>query len=142
MIRFHLHCEQGHEFEAWFSRGEDYDRQQADGLLSCPFCDSHKIGKSIMAPAIATARKREERQAVAMVDQQKAMADAMREMVKTIRANSEDVGTRFAEEARRIHYGEAEARGIIGNAETSEVAALIDEGIEILPLPSLPDDAN
>lgn len=142
MIRYQLHCEAGHEFEGWFSSSADYDDQAASGMLSCPLCNSTRVGKSVMAPSVATARKNEERQQVAMNSQRTAMMQAMREMVRAIKANSEDVGERFAEEARRIHYGEAEARGIMGQAVADDVAALIDEGIEIMPLPSLPEDAN
>lgn len=142
MIRYNLHCEKNHGFETWFSSSEDFDRQVGANLISCPHCGSHAVSKSVMAPSVTTARKREANQNVVMVEAQAAMVEKLREMVKTVRANSDNVGDRFPEEARKIHYGEAEARGIIGNASSAEVHSLIDEGIDILPLPALPEDAN
>jgi hypothetical protein len=95
-----------------------------------------------MAPAVSTARKKEEKQAVALdLARQEAIAK-IREAVATIKANAEDVGERFPEEARKIHYGETDARGIVGQASLVEVHELLEEGIEIAPLPVLPEDAN
>ncbi|MEY9329677.1 hypothetical protein ABIA20_006711 [Sinorhizobium fredii] len=95
-----------------------------------------------MAPSVSTARKKDARQALVMDQAQKETITKLRDMVKTIRANAEDVGDRFPEEARKIHYGEAEQRGLIGKATADEATALLEEGIEIAPLPVLPDDAN
>lgn len=142
MIRYNLHCEKDHGFEAWFSSSEDFDRQAKAGLLICPHCSSHSVSKAVMSPSVATAHKREARNDVVMMEAQVAMLEKLREMVKAIRASSDNVGDRFPEEARKIHYGEAKARGIIGNASGEEVHSLIEEGIDILPLPVLPEDAN
>ncbi|OLP62159.1 hypothetical protein BJF93_01575 [Xaviernesmea oryzae] len=142
MIRYSLSCDQGHGFDAWFSSSADFDRQAEAGYVSCPHCGSSAVAKQLMAPTVATAREREARQAVAMDAQRGEMIAKLREMVKTVRENSEDVGERFPEEARKIHYGESDPRGLIGRASPDEARALIDEGIEIAPLPVLPDDVN
>lgn len=142
MIRYSLVCDKAHEFEGWFSESADFDRQKASGFLTCPICSSPSISKSLMAPMVTTARAKEERQMVAHDAAQREAYIKLKEAVAAVRANSEDVGERFPEEARKIHYGEADARGIIGNASPDEARALIDEGIEIAPLPVLPDDVN
>lgn len=142
MIRYSLVCDSGHAFEGWFSESADFDRQVATGFLTCPTCNSAAISKSLMAPSVSTARRKDEKRAVAMDMAQKQVMAKMREAVSAIKANAEDVGEKFPEEARKIHYGEADARGIIGKASVEEVRALVDEGIEVAPLPVLPDDAN
>lgn len=142
MIKYSLCCDNAHTFEGWFSESADFDRQVANGFLTCPVCNSGSISKSLMAPSVSTARKKEAKRQMAMdLVRQEAMAK-LREAVSNIRANSEDVGEKFPEEARKIHYGEADARGIIGQASIDEVHELIDEGIDIAPLPNLPDDTN
>ncbi|MDQ0456505.1 DUF1178 family protein [Rhizobium paknamense] len=142
MIRYQLICDQGHEFEGWFSESADFERQKESGFLTCPMCASTAISKMLMAPSVATARKKEERQMVAFDQAQREAYLKLKEAVAAIKANSEDVGERFPEEARKIHYGEADARGIIGQASPDEARSLIEEGIEVAPLPFLPDDAN
>ncbi|MCJ8520307.1 hypothetical protein ABID21_003179 [Pseudorhizobium tarimense] len=142
MIRYSLVCGNAHSFEGWFSGSADFDRQVEAGLLTCPVCSSAAVSKSLMTPSVATARKREEKQAVAMDMAQKQMMAKLKEAVAAIKANAEDVGERFPEEARKIHYGEADARGIIGKASLDEVRSLVDEGIDIAPIPVLPEDAN
>jgi hypothetical protein len=142
VIKYSLCCDNAHTFEGWFSESADFDRQVASGFLTCPVCDSGSISKSLMAPSVSTARKKEAKRQMAMdVVRQEAMAK-LREAVSNIRANSEDVGEKFPEEARKIHYGEADARGIIGQASIDDVHELLDEGIDIAPLPNLPDDTN
>lgn len=142
MIRYSLICDKGHDFEGWFSESGDFDRQKANGYLSCPACGSLEVSKVLMAPSVSTARQKEAVHALAVTEAQKTAMAKLKEAITAIRANSEDVGERFPEEARKIHYGEAEARGIIGEASLAEVKALVDEGIEIAPLPVLPDDVN
>lgn len=142
MIRYQLSCDQAHAFEGWFSSWDDFDRQVERGLVTCPVCGSANVSKALMAPSVSTARGKEQRQQMVMDAARGEVIAKMREMVKTIRANAEDVGDRFPEEARRIHYGEAEQRGLIGQATIEEAAALLDEGIEIAPLPVLPEDTN
>lgn len=142
MIKYTLACDNGHSFEGWFSSSADFDRQAELGLVSCPACGSVSVAKQLMAPSVSTARKRDETK-VLMLDQARKEAVAkIRELVTAIRENAEDVGEKFPEEARKIHYGEAEQRGLIGQATIDEAKALLDEGIEIAPLPVLPDDVN
>ncbi len=142
MIRYSLICENAHEFEGWFSESADFDRQVASGFLTCPVCNSGSISKSLMAPSVATARKKDEMQAVAMHTARREAFLKLKQAVAAIKANSEDVGARFPEEARKIHYGEADARGIIGKATVDEARSLVEEGIEIAALPILPEDVN
>jgi hypothetical protein len=142
LIRYSLRCENAHEFEGWFSESADFDRQIASGFLTCPACNSASISKLLMAPSVSTARKKDEMQTLAMDTMRRDAFQKLKEAVATIRANSEDVGTRFPEEARKIHYGESDARGIIGQTTMDEAQALLDEGIEIAALPVLPDDVN
>lgn len=142
MIRYELTCGSAHEFEGWFSTDADFDRQVEGGLLACPTCGSVTISKLLMAPSVSTARKKEAMQTLAMDTAQKETIRKIRDAVAAIKANAEDVGEKFPEEARKIHYGEAGARGIIGQATPNEAQALIEEGIEIAALPFLPDDTN
>lgn len=142
MIRYSLSCDQAHAFEGWFGSSSDFDDQLERGLVSCPVCGSLRVGKELMAPSVSTARKKDEARAVIMDSAQKEVIGKIREMVTSIRQNAEDVGERFPEEARKVHYGEANARGLIGKATPDEARALIDEGIEIAPLPVLPEDIN
>ncbi len=142
MIRYSLSCDNAHEFEGWFSESADFDRQVASGFLTCPVCNSGAISKLLMAPSVSTARKKDEMQTLAMDTARKQAMAKLKEAIDTIKANAEDVGTKFPEEARKIHYGEADARGIIGKATPDEAQALVEEGIEIAAIPVLPDDVN
>ncbi len=143
MIRFNLICDSQHEFEGWFSSGADFDDQVERGLVNCPHCGSEKVHKALMSPSVSTARKKEAAtRRLAMNQKQKAALEQLRQAVKVIRETSEDVGTRFPEEARRIHYGESEERGIIGQADAQEVKSLVEEGIGVAPLPDLPEEKN
>jgi hypothetical protein len=142
VIKYTLSCDGGHSFEGWFSSSADFDRQAERGLVSCPACVSVAIGKELMAPSVSTARRKDEAKVLTMDKARREAVAKIRELVTNIRENSEDVGTKFPEEARKIHYGEAEQRGLIGQATAEEAQALIDEGIEVAALPVLPDDAN
>ncbi|KQQ49377.1 hypothetical protein ASF69_21270 [Rhizobium sp. Leaf311] len=142
MIRYSLRCEKAHEFEGWFSGSADFDDQQQRGLIGCQVCGSVQVSKMLMAPSVSTAREKEATRTLALDTAQKQAFAKIRETLATIRANAEDVGDKFPEEARKIHYGEAEERGIIGQASAQEARALIEEGIEVAPLPVLPDDVN
>lgn len=142
MIRFNLICQAHHEFEAWFSGSSDFDDQVERGLVSCPHCGSTQVEKALMTPTVSTARKKEASTRLAMNKAQSEALDQLRKAVKTIRETSEDVGDRFPEEARKIHYGESEERGIIGQARPDEVKALVEEGVGIAPLPDLPEEKN
>ncbi len=142
MIRFSLHCDNAHEFDAWFRSNEDFDEQKKSGLLSCPFCHSTSIEKQLMAPAVSTARKREQQVGLGLEAEQQKMLSALREVTKKARKEAEYVGDRFAEEARRIHFKEVEERAIYGEASVKEVSSLMEDGIPVVPLPSLPEDEN
>ena len=142
MIRYALACEKGHEFEGWFAGSDDFDNQLQRGFLSCPVCNSVQVSKLLMAPSVSTARKKDERQTLAMDTAKKEAIAKIREAVANIRANAEDVGDKFPEEARKIHYGEADERGIIGNASMQEAKALLDEGIDVaVRIGALPDSS-
>ena len=142
MIRYSLTCDNAHEFEGWFSESADFERQRESGLLSCPVCGSAVVSKLLMVPSVSTGRKKEEMQTLAMDTARREAMAKLKEAITAIKANSEDVGTQFPEEARKIHYGETDARGIVGQASLVEVHELLEEGIEIAPLPVLPEDAN
>ena len=129
-------------FEGWFASSEGFDRQKAAGYVSCPHCESKNVSKMLMAPNVATGRQKEKTQAVAMGNMRREMISKIKDAVKEIRANAEDVGEKFPEEARKIHYGESEARGIIGQASIDEAKALTEEGIEIAALPVFPEDQH
>lgn len=142
MINYTLQCDQAHRFEGWFASSEDFDRQHAAGLVTCPSCDSKNVSKALMAPNVTTGRQKDRTQAVVMDTMRQDMIAKIKDAVKEIRANAEDVGERFPEEARKIHYGESEARGIIGQASPDEAQALTEEGIEIAALPVFPEDRH
>ncbi|QCI99843.1 DUF1178 family protein [Agrobacterium larrymoorei] len=142
MIRYSLSCEQAHEFEGWFSGSADFENQLSRGLISCPVCNSQSVSKMLMAPSVSTARKKDAIRTLAMDTAQKEAFTKIKETLANIRANAEDVGDKFPEEARKIHYGEAKERGIIGQASLQEAKALLEEGIEVAALPVLPDDVN
>ena len=142
MIKYTLACDNGHSFEGWFSSSADFDRQAELGLVSCPVCGSATVGKELMAPSVSTARKKDETKVLMMDQARKEAVAKIRELVTSIRENAEDVGAKFPEAARKIHYGEAEQRGLIGQATVEEAKALLEEGIEIAALPVLPDDVN
>jgi hypothetical protein len=132
VIRYALTCEHDHPFEAWFASSADYDDQAARGLVECPFCASRRVAKQIMAPAVAGTK----RTAAAQPVPQAVMMEAMQRMRRHVEESFDYVGERFAEEARQIHAGEAEARGIYGEASPREVKALVEEGVPIAPLPA------
>jgi hypothetical protein len=140
MIRYALACAAGHEFEGWFSSSEDYDDQSARHLVSCPVCDSHEVRKQIMAPALAPSGRRDF--AAGEPAMRAMMMEAMSRVRRHVEANFDYVGDRFADEARAIHEGKAEDRGIYGQATPSEVKALVAEGVPIAPLPPEPPKKN
>ena len=147
MIHYDLICEQGHAFDAWFRDSAAYDEQAGRGLVSCTQCGSAKVEKQLMAPGIPVKSNRKSdvpaKVVSAPVDPRLAMMVQMvREMRRHVEENSEYVGGNFAEEARKIHYEEAEKRGIFGEATADEARELIEEGIDVHALPRLPEDGN
>jgi hypothetical protein len=141
MIRFSLTCDNDHAFDGWFRNGEDFDAQKARGLVSCPVCHSTGVGKALMAPAVSTGR-RQDKVALAMGEEQRKALAKLKAMAEEAKKNADYVGDKFAEEARRIHFGEVEPRGIYGEASAEEARGLIEDGVEFVPLPSFPDDVN
>lgn len=137
MIRYALICDHAHEFEGWFGSSTDFDDQQAKGLLECPLCASKAVSKQIMAPAVVGARR-------TVQDESPAKAQMMMEAMGRIRAhveeNFDDVGDAFASEARAIHEGRSEERGIYGQASSKEVRDLIEDGVPVAPLPPKPPE--
>jgi hypothetical protein len=158
MIRYALRCEKEHEFEAWFRSAADYDRALAAGETACPICGPAKVAKLPMAPALGRGgskpaerpaggdggvdKPEKLRLAAAPDPRQQALLQAMRELRRQVTEHADYVGDRFAEEARKIHYKETEARGIYGEATSEEAKKLLEEGIEFQPLPTFPDERN
>jgi hypothetical protein len=146
VIRYDLICGKGHKFDGWFSNSDAYDKQAKRGLISCTECGDSKIEKQIMSPGIsAKGNRRVETQAMTAgpVDPRAAaMMQMMREYRKHVTANSENVGNNFAEEARKIHFKEVKERPIYGEATPDDAMALIEDGIEVHPIPRLPEDGN
>jgi hypothetical protein len=147
MIHYDLICDKGHAFDGWFRNSAAYDEQAEKGLVSCTVCGSAKVEKQLMAPGIPMKSNRRDTTPKKMVSgpvdpRLAVMMQMVREMRKHVEENAEYVGERFAEEARKIHYEEAEHRGIYGEASPDEAKALIEEGIAVHPLPRLPEDGN
>ena len=141
MIRFGLVCEKEHEFEAWFRNSDDFERQRKSQLVSCPHCGSNEVEKALMAPAIATSRK-DEPVVLAMSNEQKKALAQLKALSEKVRESADYVGSKFAEEARKIHFGETAPRGIYGEATPEEAKALAEDGVEFMPLPVFPEDRN
>ena len=130
-----LQCSHSHSFEGWFSSEADFQDQLAAGLVECPMCGDSTVSKMLSAPRLnlGASEPQGRQDLVSMPDA--SLQAAWLKMVRHVMANTDDVGERFAEEARRIHYGETEERGIRGQASPEETEALIEEGIGVLPLP-------
>lgn len=131
-----LQCAQGHGFEGWFASSEAFEAQIGDGLVACPVCNSTEITKLLSAPRLNLgAGKAPEPASTDMTVEPTPAAARWMRAVRELMARTEDVGERFAEEARKIHYGETAERGIRGQATREQAEALIDEGITVMPLP-------
>lgn len=133
MIKYDLQCRKGHAFEAWFRDSEAYDEQVEAGEVACPHCRSRKVEKAVMAPRLGKGAEARAKEVAAMRQQ-------LQELRDKVEANCDYVGPQFAEEARKIHYGEVEARGIYGETTPDEAAALADEGVGFARIPWLPKD--
>ncbi|HEV7383296.1 MAG TPA: DUF1178 family protein [Phenylobacterium sp.] len=136
MIRYALLCDREHEFEGWFGASADFDDQQARGLIECPVCASKAVRKAIMAPAVAGAKRRTQDRAPA--ENQAMMMEAMSRIRRHVEENFDDVGDAFASEARAIHEGRSEDRGIYGQATAIEVRELVEDGVPVAPMPPEP----
>lgn len=159
MIRYDLECEHEHTFDGWFSGSESFEKQLAAGLVECAVCGTTNVHKALMAPSLKRSAEthggnceaehpHEEapRMSVAVpgpgAGLPEGVRDALRKLRRAVIENSDYVGRNFAEEARRIHYGEAQQRGIYGEASAEEKESLAEEGIEVYSLPVLPEDNN
>jgi hypothetical protein len=167
MIRYNLVCAKGHEFESWFAGSAAYDRQAKRGLVECPICGSAKVGKALMTPRLARSGKSSPAAPAApeiatpetaapdapaasgaaapvavISPQEQELRTKLRELREHLVKNADNVGQRFPEEARKMHYGEKEHRSIYGTASPDDARALREEGIAFAPLPVLPDEHN
>jgi hypothetical protein len=163
MIRYCLVCERRHEFEIWFKNSADYDAQRKRALVTCPACGSAKVEKALMAPSLGRGSKKgasapeseripppaeasspgEPKTPVAMLSpQEREFRAKLKELRDHLTKNAENVGGKFPEEARKMHYGEIEHRSIYGEASPKDAKELLDEGVEFHPLPTLPDERN
>jgi hypothetical protein len=156
MIRYNLRCDRGHAFESWFQSSSAYESQEKRKLVGCPACGSTKVERAIMAPQIVSKKSKDnaapapaastEVAAPASTPLMMALERELRAKLKELRdhivKNADNVGERFPNEARKMHYGDIEHRPIYGEASPEEARSLIDEGVEVSPLPVLPDDRN
>jgi hypothetical protein len=135
MILFTLRCAEGHQFEGWFRDGDGFEAQQNAGEIACPECGDNRVEKAVMAPAIGRARNR-------MPLSPAQMRQALVALRRQVESHCDYVGPRFAEEARKMHYGEADPHGIYGEATPEESRGLKDEGIQFGQIPWIaPSDA-
>ncbi len=156
MIVFDLKCEHDHQFEAWFRSSSAYEAQQADGKVECPYCGSKTVVKAPMAPNVAAKSNQkterpvprpepaESKDVAVSAEQDKKLPElsaeakeVLNKMRQHVEANCDYVGKEFAEEARKMHYGETEERGIYGESTVEETTALLEEGIHVLPVPGI-----
>jgi hypothetical protein len=156
MIRYNLRCDRGHAFESWFQSSQAYETQEKRRLVNCPSCGSAKVERAIMAPQIVSKKSRDlsvtapaaateattPASTPLMMAQERELRAKLRELRDHIVKNADNVGERFPNEARKMHYGDIEHRPIYGEASPEEARSLIDEGVEVSPLPVLPDDRN
>jgi hypothetical protein len=156
MIRYNLRCERGHAFESWFQNSSAYEAQEKRKLVNCPSCGSARVERAIMAPQIVSKKGRESPVSTPasptdvttpgstplLMAQERELRAKLKELRDHIVKNADNVGERFPNEARKMHYGDIEHRPIYGEASPDEARSLIDEGVEVSPLPVLPDDRN
>ncbi|MDO8398775.1 MAG: DUF1178 family protein [Bradyrhizobium sp.] len=159
MIRYSLHCDRGHTFESWFQSSSAYESQEKRKLVNCPVCGSAKVERAIMAPQIVSKKGRDSQvtdvpapaqpaevtapgSTPLLMAQERELRAKLKELRDHIVKNADNVGERFPHEARKMHYGDIEHRPIYGEASPEEARSLIDEGVEVSPLPVLPDDRN
>jgi hypothetical protein len=161
MIHYNLRCKKGHAFESWFQSSSAYEAQEKRKLVSCPVCGSTKVERAIMAPQIVSKKGRDTTASESLpvpvpaaevtppssptpllMAQEAELRTKLKELRDHIVKNADNVGEKFPNEARKMHYGDIEHRPIYGEASPDEAKALIDEGVEVMPLPTLPEDRN
>jgi hypothetical protein len=141
VIHYALICENEHKFEAWFKSVKAYDEQHARGIVTCPVCMNGKVSKQVMAPSVA--RSTSEKVSLSIGHpEHKQLREAMRALRNKVTSEADYVGDKFAEEARKIHFKEVDPRGIYGEATREEAAALLEDGVDFMPLPTVPEEAN
>jgi hypothetical protein len=142
VIAYSLHCSEGHEFEGWFKDSAAFDSQAKEGDLSCPICGDQTISKAIMAPAVRGSVTKSKGHSEATPEQRAKLKQYVAGYRKFVQDNAEYVGKEFPEEARKIHYGESEERHIYGESTIAQAKELIEEGVQIAPMPPDPDELN
>jgi hypothetical protein len=156
MIHYTLRCDRGHAFESWFQSSSAYEQQEKRKLVNCPVCGSAKVERAIMAPRIVSKKGRDSAvpapaaaadaatpgSTPLLMAQERELRAKLKELRDHIVNNADNVGERFPTEARKMHYGDIEHRPIYGEASPDEARSLIEEGVEVSPLPVLPDDRN
>ena len=142
MIRFALACAKGHDFDAWFGSSDGFEKQALARAVACPICGETDVRKALMTPAVGRARSRESVRLANSPPAKPELVEMLRKVREHLTQNADYVGDRFAEEARRIHFEEAEKRGIYGEATPEEVRGLAEDGVEFHPLPVLPEEHN
>jgi hypothetical protein len=141
VIQYLLQCSKGHQFDAWFRNAAAFDEQQARGIVTCAVCGDGAVEKALMAPALSRAKEHQVTPKAGPLDAAR-FREMLRQYRRKVTSEADYVGDKFAEEARKIHFEEVEARGIYGEATRDEVVALVEDGIDFLPLPALPEEHN
>lgn len=141
MIQYSLSCENSHRFDAWFRNAAAYDEQVERGIVTCPICSTQAVTKALMAPAVSTKKADKVSLSVGHPEQEQLRA-AMKSLRDKVVSEADYVGDKFAEEARKIHENEVEPRGIYGEATREEVTSLVEDGVDFMPLPNLPEEHN
>jgi len=141
VIHYALVCENEHKFEAWFRNAEAYDEQHKRGIVTCPICTSVSVEKALMAPAVSRANSEKVSLSIGHPEHAR-LREALQALRNKVTSEADYVGDKFAEEARKIHFKDIEARGIYGEATPDEVASLVEDGVDFMPLPNLPEEHN
>ena len=142
MIRYNLICENEHDFDSWFKDSKSYNTQKKSNSVLCPICNSNNISKALMSPGIPTKTNALKINKLLDVENSKLIRDTLIKLKKEVKKNADYVGTDFPDEARKIFYKESKDRSIYGEAKQDDIKDLIEEGIDIIPLPIIPDDKN
>lgn len=151
MIKYQLQCDDGHGFEGWFPSSDAFEKQKKRGLVTCAVCGINKVDRAIMAPSVARTDQlpvsvsqdwMTEAPMSLMSDEERALRQRLAELRREMIKDADDVGERFAEEARKIHFGESDLRHIYGRTSLEDARELLEEGIGVLPLPPALDDVN
>ena len=161
MIHYNLRCKKGHAFESWFQSSSAYESQERRKQVECPLCGSTDVERAIMAPQIVSKKGREKAPSEPapapapaaetsppasstplLMAQERELRAKLKELRDHIVKTADNVGDSFPNEARKMHYGDIEHRPIYGEASPDEARSLIDEGVEVMPIPTLPDDRN